>query len=416
MHRKFSLLFVLVFSANSFAQVLQVKPDKIAIIKSEPSGSGSEVKRLLAGTKVKQLGEVGLYYSIQMSDCSTGYSYKGNYSASSSAWTSCSGAATMVTGESLLSRTDVLQIIVLDVEVGDATLIICPSENGTRDILLIDTGENDADRIKLELTKRGFQLGNKPITRFYVTHYDYDHVGASPDIVPLSQVIYDHGNNNIKDYYMQAVSPSSVDRRRMTLDYNEVFSGGVTVECVAVNQATDFNTDRTPDTEGDNPNSIALIVSYEGFDYFTAGDLTGDRAIAPERSLAAAIRNCDAYHVDHHGSKATSSYQDFIVKLDPEVSIASNGTKHGHPTKDVADRLIALGSGFYQTNINPFDPRANNPDAKFVADDSYNEDGDREESDGAIGNIQIVVAPMMGKYYIIMNGLPLSEATFTIER
>jgi beta-lactamase superfamily II metal-dependent hydrolase len=114
----------------------------------------------------------------------------------------------------------------------------------------------------------------------------------------------------------------------MTLDYQEDFSGGVSVECVAVNNATDFHPTRSPSVSKDNPNSIAFIITFDGFDYFTDGDLTK----SPENSLATGIKNCDVYHVDHHGSRATSSVLAFVQKLDPEVSIASNGTRYGHPT------------------------------------------------------------------------------------
>lgn len=61
---------------------------------------------------------------------------------------SIGNAYAQTTKESLLARQDVLKIIVIDVEVGDATLIICPVVNGRQDIILIDTGENDSDRIK----------------------------------------------------------------------------------------------------------------------------------------------------------------------------------------------------------------------------------------------------------------------------
>ena len=197
----------------------------------------------------------------------------------------------------------------------------------------------------------------------------------------------------------------------MTLGYQETLSGGVTIECVAVNQATDFDPNFEPTSPNDNANSIALIISFDSFDYFTGGDLTK----TPEQSLSKQIKNCDVYHVNHHGSKTTSSSLEFVTKLDPEVSVASNGAKYGHPTDEVASRLTALGSNFYQTNVN-LDPRAHQPDSKFVADDTYNDDNEAEELEGASGTIRIVVDPVPNKYYVLMPGLPLSEATFNIEQ
>jgi len=76
--------------------------------------------------------------------------------------------------------------------------------------------------------------------------------------------------------------------------------------------------------------------------------------------------------------------------------------------------LIDLGSNFYQTNKNE-DPRANQPDPKFVADDTYSDDNETEELEGAVGTIKIVVDPVTDKYCVVMPGLVLNEATFDIE-
>lgn len=395
------------------AQVLEVKPDRAAIVRTMPDGDAPRFDdRLPPGTRVEQIDTANLYYEIRLPDGRTGWSYKANFVVVSGA-ASTGGAGP--TPASLTARTDVLKIVVLDVEVGDATLIICPAEAGKRDVILIDTGENDDDRILAALGQHGFALSGRPITRFIVTHYDRDHFGDAPALVPLCRVVYDHGNNNVKDTdemtaYLNAVGEPGVDRRTMRLSYDETFSGGVRLECAAVNQATDFDTGADAASPEDNPNSIALLCSFGGFDYFTGGDLT----FKPERSLATGIRNCDVYHVNHHGSRATSSDSAFVERLDPEVSVASNGILHGHPTRVVAQRLVGLGSRFYHTNCND-DPRAHQPNTKFVGDDTLHEEGELEEEEGASGTITIVVDPVIDKYYVLMAGLPLSEATFTIE-
>ena len=139
----------------------------------------------------------------------------------------------------------------IDVEVGDATLIVCPEENGEQDIILIDTGENDADRIRNLLASLGVALSNRPIDRFYVSHYDTDHLGDSVDILALVDTVYDHGDNNIKTYYKDAANSSSIDRRTISLSYQETFSGGVEVECLATNNKTDNDPNRQP-TQAEN--------------------------------------------------------------------------------------------------------------------------------------------------------------------
>jgi len=406
----FNLLFL--SAQTAAATALQVKPGKQAIVKVAPTGNAEQFPdRLPPGTKVTKLDEVPRYYLIRLADGRTGWSYKGNFSLVEGGEPTGVASPGVTTKDSLLARSDVLKIIIIDVEVGDGTLIICPAEDGKQDVILIDTGENDSDRIKKELVDNGFILSSgKPVTRIIISHYDHDHCGDAPELIPLTEIVYDHGDNNIKADYLTAVQAPGVDRRQMTLDYQETFSGGVSVECIAVNQATDFDPDFNPTSPNDNANSIALIISFDNFDYFTGGDLTKKA----EQSLAGEIKNCDTYHVNHHGSRTTSSASGFVAKLDPEVSVASNGAKYGHPSKDVASRLIDLGSKFYQTNIN-LDSRAHQPDPKFVADDTYNDDNEAEELEGASGTIRIVVDPVADKYYVVMPGLPLSEATFDIE-
>ena len=408
-------LAVFLSACSVHSQILQVKPGVQAIVKLAPSGEAESFPdRLPPGTKVTQLSEVPRYYSIRLADGRIGWSYKGNFTVVSASTPSLSPP--IVTKESLLARSDVLKVIIVDVEVGDATVIVCPEEGGRRDLILIDTGEDDADRIKSEILNQGFTLSEQPFTRFYVTHYDHDHFGDAPRLIPLAQIIYDHGSNNIKDTrdmanYLLATQAPGVDRRSMTLSYEETFSGGVSVECVAVNQATDFDSQNEPSAPDDNPNSIALLISWKGFDYFTGGDLT----FKAEKSLAKGIKNSDVYHVNHHGSRATSSDSTFVYKLDPEVSVVSNGTRHGHPHKDVMQRLRQLGSVHFQTNFNP-DTRAYQDDLKFIADDTEYDDDDLENAEGALGTIVIVVDPLTDKYYVILAGLDLQEGTFPIEK
>jgi hypothetical protein len=102
-----------------------------------------------------------------------------------------------------------------------------------------------------------------------------------------------------------------------------------------------------------------------------------------------------------------------VNKLDPEVTVISNGTRHGHPSTSVAERLIKLGSSVFQTNKNN-DPRAYQPAEKFIGDTTVHDDDDLENEEGARGTIRIVVDPTAGKYYVIMPNLPLAEGTFPI--
>src|SRR5512140_2528064 len=98
----------------------------------------------------------------------------------------CAGAATP-SGKPL-------QIYFIDVEGGQATLVVSPSGES----LLIDTGwpgyeGRDADRI----LAAAHQAGLKQIDYVLITHYHRDHVGGVPQLVDGIKVgtFVDHGPN-----------------------------------------------------------------------------------------------------------------------------------------------------------------------------------------------------------------------------
>src|ERR1700747_624127 len=87
-----------------------------------------------------------------------------------------------------------LQIFYIDVEGGQATLVVSPSGES----LLIDTGwpgneGRDADRI----LAAAHQAGLKQIDYVMITHYHRDHVGGVPQLVDGIKVgtFVDHGPN-----------------------------------------------------------------------------------------------------------------------------------------------------------------------------------------------------------------------------
>ena len=408
----FLFLYFLLIVSLGFGQTLKVKEGWSAILKTEASGNGEEITRIPSGTEVAQLGQSNRYYSISYNGQS-GWAYKGGFNVLSDD----AQPNVIRTKESLLARTDLLHIILVDVEKGDATLIICPeADDGQRDLVLIDAAmKNDADRIKGLITSNGFDHSAKPITRLIITHQDLDHMASIELMAPLVSKIYDNGPLHQHDFYQKEADKAAYNRETMKLSYVEQLSGGVSLECVAVNNATDNEPNRSiaMSKKDKNDNSIALILSYFEFDYFTGGDLTFE----PEESLARGnLKNCDVYHVNHHGSSKTSSGLEFVKKLDPEVSVVSNGTQFGHPTSIVANRLInEVGSVFFQTNVTDH-PDAHQPDPKYVADDTLHQKAKDENNEGATGNIHIVVDPELGKYYVIMPGLDLADGTFDIEQ
>src|SRR5688500_3402311 len=109
--------------------------------------------------------------------------------------------------------TDGLDIYVIDVEGGEATLFVFPSGES----LLIDTGwpgfgGRDADRIAAVAR----QAGIKQIDQLVITHFHSDHAGGTAQLARLLPIrrFVDHGSTVDKDDRGQTLFQSYTDVRR----------------------------------------------------------------------------------------------------------------------------------------------------------------------------------------------------------
>jgi beta-lactamase superfamily II metal-dependent hydrolase len=99
------------------------------------------------------------------------------------------------------------------------------------------------------------------------------------------------------------------------------------------------------DTSDPNDSSIAVLITFGGFDYLSLGDLSS----SGEDELAAAWsglgRNVDVLKVSHHGS-TTSTSNAFVSAIRPEYAVisAGNGTGWSHPNQYTLNHLNAKTS------------------------------------------------------------------------
>lgn len=75
------------------------------------------------------------------------------------------------------------------------------------------------------------------------------------------------------------------------------------------------------------------------------------RLISAFRDSNPVILDSDILKVGHHGSK-TSTSEEFLAAVSPEVAIISAGRKnrYGHPHQDVLDRLKEFGIEVMRTD------------------------------------------------------------------
>jgi beta-lactamase superfamily II metal-dependent hydrolase len=300
----------------------------------------------------------------------------------------------------------VLEIVHIDVGQGDSTLIRGP--NGTA--VLIDGGGgacntgHPKDNIYAVLDAYGITQEH-PLDYILLTHYDQDHLAYLDDVIEdhgcPNEAIYDRGGTHkwsgddrteIPASYLDACD--ECPGRREILDlwaFNETDSwnfanhrgidlgDGAKLVCVAAGYPVyDSTTDDElytkiiwDDADGqediyigrdENAKSIALLLTYGGYQELLGGDL--NETVEPDLGLTLTdpgldLPSIDVYKVHHHGS-SSSSTQDFLAAIAAEVSVCSVGA-HGtynHPRRDAYQRLHEAGSFIYQTCEGEEDPES----------------------------------------------------------
>lgn len=227
-----------------------------------------------------------------------------------------------------------MRVHFIDVGQGDSILIESP--NGKT--MLIDGGVKGAGQQVVSYLK---ELGVNKLDQVVATHPDADHIGG---LIPVLQTIpieqfYDSGKVHTSQTFEEMLM--AIDQKNIpyyvpkTGDLIE-FDKDVTVKVLNANEHATDNNDA----------SIVLKVAYGNVSFL----LTGDAGIALEKEMMQNDVTATILKAGHHGSN-TSSSEEFIRAVKPEVAILSYGedNKYGHPHAEVVDRLQAMGSNIYAT-------------------------------------------------------------------
>ncbi len=238
-----------------------------------------------------------------------------------------------------------LEIYFVDVEGGQATLIVTPSGES----LLIDTGwpglnGRDAKRIveaaKLAKIRR--------IDDLVITHYHTDHVGGVPQLaerIPIGTFI-DHGPgveagkeaDGLAAAYSKAVAKST---HRVVKPGDRIPLQGVDVEVLTANgdgiatpvagagQPNPFcgAVKRQEDDPSENARSVGILLTFGKFRFIDLGDLTWNK----ELDLVCPVNRVgtvDVYLTSHHGMSISGS-KALVWALEPRVAIMNNGARKG---------------------------------------------------------------------------------------
>src|ERR1700694_2950439 len=240
-----------------------------------------------------------------------------------------------------------LDIYVVDVEGGNATLFVAPSGES----LLIDTGNvapeaaiRDSGRI-MDAAKdaRLTQIDN-----LIITHWHGDHYGGMAELatrIPIRNFI-DHGPNvqptPAVDEFLAKVYPQLYAGKRHTvakpgdkiavagLDVQVVTSAGETIKTpvLGAGAPNPYCANYTPPQgTGEDPMSVGVYVTFGKFRTIHLGAATKNKEfelMCPNNRIGA----IDLFLGLHHG-QATSNSEVMIHATHPRVAIMNDGTRKG---------------------------------------------------------------------------------------
>lgn len=238
-----------------------------------------------------------------------------------------------------------LEVIFVDVEGGQATLLRAPSGES----MLFDTGwsgrnARDADRIVAAAKK----LGVKRIDYLVVTHYHEDHVGGVPQLADRIPVVtyVDHGatveSGKRPDELMRAYLSYREKGRHLEVKPGDVIPiKGLTVEVISsagkliekpMRGAGDANpacaeAEPRPRDKTENAQSVGVLITLGKFRLLNLADLTWNHEIEL-MCPAARVAPVDVYLVSHHGMPMSGSAP-MVHGVRPRVAIMANGARKG---------------------------------------------------------------------------------------
>ena len=248
---------------------------------------------------------------------------------------------------SALQAPERLEIYVVDVEGGKATLVVSPSNES----LLIDTGnvgegaQRDAGRIMAAIKSAGLSH----IDHLMTTHWHRDHFGAMPFVaarIPIREFI-DHGANvqpdAQADVFLQHTYPGLYRRatRRVVKPGDKISMAGVDVRVVASageTLTTSLPGGGTPNAycagfkrqnidKGENAQSIGIHIAFGRFRALDLGDLSANKEfdlMCPNNQIG----TVDLFMVSHHGQPKSNSTV-LVHAIESRVAIMNNGTRKG---------------------------------------------------------------------------------------
>jgi beta-lactamase superfamily II metal-dependent hydrolase len=245
-----------------------------------------------------------------------------------------------------VQRTKTLDIYVVDVEGGNATLVVAPSGES----VLLDTGNlNAAARDARRIMAAVRDAGVERIDHLITTHWHLDHFGGVAELarrIPIMEFI-DHGPNVQPtpevDGFLQQTYPNlyrdaihtvvrAGGKLQVTgIEMTVVSSAGETIHTPLPAAGTpnpycaDFK--REPVDRGENAQSIGVHIRFGKFRALHLGDLSTNKEadlMCPDNRIG----RVDLFVVSHHG-QLHSNNEILVHAIESRVAVMNNGLRKG---------------------------------------------------------------------------------------
>lgn len=235
-----------------------------------------------------------------------------------------------------------IKVSFLDVGQGDSILIQTPQNQN----ILIDGGPDD---MVIHGLSKNLSWWDRTIDLLILTHPHDDHVTGLNDVLKRYQVkkiAYTGVIHNSPNYiaWLKSVQAKKIPMFIINQPRKIILNEDCVLDVI-------YPTNGLLNKEIDNVNNSSIVVklNYKDVKFLFTGDV---EEIVEEKLLAdSADLKSHVLKIAHHGSD-TSSIDDFLKKVDPDVAVISVGkdNKFGHPNGRTLNKLERLGVKIFRTD------------------------------------------------------------------
>ncbi len=241
-----------------------------------------------------------------------------------------------------------LKVVFFDVGQGDSIFIQTPQKHQ----ILIDGGPTS---VVLEKLGNEMPFYDRTIDLIILTHPEHDHIGGLIEVLKryrVENILWTgvlRDTAEFKEWERLLVEEKNAVIEIAQAGQRIVYPASTLEKTVNMNILYPFeNLDKQIIKNTNNTSIIIQLIFGENKFLFTGDNYKSVERKLIEREL---LLKSDILKIGHHGSK-TSTSEEFIEAVDPEVGVISVGREnsYGHPTPEVLEILKKYGINILRTD------------------------------------------------------------------